>query len=64
MTLAKERFDGKRFESPSRDGGEPIERSTVASNPANTTTAVFRGTGGRDPHQQGIRGGSGIRSTR
>jgi MoxR-like ATPase len=64
VTLAKERFDGKRLESPSRDGGEPIERATVASKPANTTTAVFRGTGGRDPHQQGIRGGSGIRSTR
>ncbi|MGC0365332.1 MoxR-like ATPase [Rhodococcus sp. 27YEA15] len=57
VTLAKERFEGKGAQvAPTRDG-EPARRDTVASKPANTTTAVFRGTGGRDRSGSPDRGG-------
>lgn len=60
--LVRARLDGSPAEAapaPAEPAGERPERATVASRPANTTTAVFRGRGGG-----GGRGGVGIGARR
>jgi len=46
VELAKSRLDGIPEPEPVAATAGPAERVTVASRPANTTTAVFRGRGG------------------
>ncbi|MEE2031839.1 MoxR family ATPase, partial [Rhodococcus sp. CC-R104] len=47
VDLAKSRLAGGARHSPAQPSDvAPAERVTVASHPANTTTAVFRGRGG------------------
>ncbi|GCE39921.1 carbon monoxide dehydrogenase D protein [Rhodococcus wratislaviensis] len=51
VELARTRLSGEQPLPPDDEGttpAGPAERVTVASRPANTTTAVFRGRGGRD----------------
>lgn len=57
VDLVKNRLDGAAPVPAPAAASMPAERVTVASNPANTTTAVFRGRGGggRDAAASGAR---------